>query len=116
MSRQYLGFPISEELHQRIQKLEKEVQAADNKRPYALQIFQVVSDLSDAGLQYFFIESLKRAKIGKIKLMAVENAIKVGKRAILTVGKQILKAMSSEQIGIIMEVMTESLVIKEEQV
>lgn len=116
MPQQYLGFPISTDLHQRILILQEQVEAAENKRKHALQLFQIVSDLSDAGLNHYFIESLKKAEIGKIKLMAVENAIHVGKKAILTVGKQILKAMTSEQIGIITGVMVDSLLdIKKEE-
>jgi hypothetical protein len=113
MKEQYLGFPISDELYQRVVDLGEKVSAAENKRPYAIPIFEVVRDLSDAGVRYFFIESLQRANSGRLKVMAVENAIGIGKRAILGIGKQVLKGMSSEQIGTMMEMMTESLLTRE---
>jgi len=74
----------------------------------------VISDLSDEGLDYFFIQSLKQARLGKIKMIAVENAIKVGKKAILTVGKKILKTMDDEQLLIIANVLENSLTIRPE--
>jgi len=74
----------------------------------------VVSDLSDEGLDYFFIQSLKRAGLGRIKMIAVENAIKIGKKAILTVGKGIIKAMTDEQLLIIGNVLEDALTIRPE--
>ena len=97
MANKYLAFPISPELYSRVENAVAEVKNNSNKRQFALKVFQVISDLSDTGLDYYFIQSLKRAKIGHIKMIAVENAINVGKKAILSVGKGIIKAMNDER-------------------
>lgn len=109
MAQKYLGFPIPNELYNRVEEIVEEIKSSSNKKQHALKAFQVISDLSDVGLNYFFIESLKRAKIGRIKMMAVENAIKIGKKAILSVGKRIIKAMNDDQIHVIAEVLEESI-------
>lgn len=116
MSQKYLGFPLSEGLEGRVQEILDDLNNNDNRRQFALKLFQVVSDLSDEGLDYFFIQSLKRAGLGKIKMIAVENAIKVGKKAILSVGKRILKAMTDEQLLIIGNVLEECLTVRPEDV
>ena len=108
MANKYLAFPISPELYSRVENVVAEVKNNSNKRQFALKVFQVISDLSDTGLDYYFIQSLKRAKIGRIKMIAVENAINVGKKAILSVGKGIIKAMNDEQLHVIAEVLEES--------
>lgn len=116
MSQKYLGFPISEGLENRVQEILSDLKNNTSRRQYALKLFQVVSDLSDEGLDYFFIQSLKRAGLGRIKMIAVENAIKVGKKAILTVGKGILKAMNDEQLLIIGNVLEDSLTTRPKEV
>jgi len=116
MSQKYLGFPISEDLENRVQEILSDLKNNTSRRQYALKLFQVVSDLSDEGLDYFFIQSLKRAGLGRIKMIAVENAIKIGKKAILTVGKGILKAMTDEQLLIIGNVLEDSLTIRPKEV
>ena len=76
----------------------------------ALQLFQVINDLSDVGLNHFFVQSLRKAGIGKIKLIAVENAMMVGKKAIMTIGKGIIKAMDDKQLLTIAEFLESSLI------
>lgn len=112
MVQKYLGFPLSEKLEDRVNQIITDLKNDTNRRQHALRLFQVISDLSDEGLDYFFIQSLKRAGLSKIKMIAVENAIKVGKKAILTVGKGIIKAMSDEQLLIIAQVLEESITVK----
>ncbi len=113
MAHKYLGFPLPDELEARILEVVNEVKSATNKRQYALKMFQVISDLSDVGLDYFFIQSLKRAGLGKIKMLAVENAIKIGKKGILTVGKKIIKGMNDDQLLVIANVLEESMISDE---
>ncbi|MCP4441456.1 MAG: hypothetical protein GY810_21320 [Aureispira sp.] len=112
MAQKFLGFPLSDELAARVDEVVQDIKGSEDKRQYALKAFQVVSDLSDVGLNYFFIETLKKAGLGKIKMMAVEGAIKTGKRAILTVGKRIIKGMSNEQLLVIAETFEESMTVR----
>ncbi len=106
------GFPVADELQHRIEDIVKEIRATNNKRQFALKAFQIVSDLSDVGLDYFFIQSLKRAKFGPIKIMAVENALKIGKKAVLTITKKIMKNMNDEQLAVVADLFEECLVQK----
>ena len=111
MIKKYLGFPLSEELTQRVLEVIRDVQTSNNKRQHALRLFQVINDLSDVGLDYYFIQSLKRAGLGKIKMIAIENAIKMNKKAILTIGKGIIKAMNDDQLLIIANIIEESFTV-----
>lgn len=113
MAHKYLGFPLSNELEARVLEVINEVKSTTKRRQYALKMFQVISDLSDVGLDYFFIQSLKRAGLGRIKMIAVENAIKIGKKAILTVGKKIIKGMNDDQLLVIANVLEESIILDE---
>ena len=109
MAQKYLGFPMSDALQGRVKDVVNDMKTNSNRVQFALKLFQAISDLSDAGLDYFFIQSLKRAGLGKIKMMAVEQAISIGKKAILTVGKGIIKGMTDEQLLVIAEILEESM-------
>lgn len=111
----YLGYPVSEDLLQRIEDIVQEFEQTEERRPHALRFFQIVSDLSDEGFGFFFIESLRRAKIGRIKMMAVENSLKIGKKAILGVAKSMLKNMTNEQLLVMSRLLGESITIREEE-
>jgi hypothetical protein len=115
MTKKYLGYPISDELLQRIEAIVEEFEQTDNRRPHALRFFQIVSDLSDEGFGFFFIESLRRADIGRLKLMAVENSLKVGKKAILSVAKRMLKNMNDDQLLVMAHILKESITVRDEQ-
>ncbi len=116
MTTKYLGYPLSDDLLQRIEAIVKEFEETENRRPHALRFFQIVSDLSDEGFGFFFIESLRRANIGRIKMMAVENSLKIGKKAILSVAKSMLKNMNDEQLLVMAHILKESITIRPEEV
>ncbi|MDC0231495.1 hypothetical protein OAK19_05970 [Aureispira] len=111
MTKKYLGFPLSSELEQRVEEVINDIQEASNKRQYALKLFQAINDLSDVGLDYYFIQSLRTAGLGKIKMIAIENAIKMNKKAILTIGKGIIKGMNDNQLLIIANIIESSITI-----
>ena len=111
MMTKHLSFPIPETLETRLTQVLKTVIESHSRRQYALQLFQVINDLSDVGLNHFFVESLRKAGIGKIKLIAVENAMMVGKKAIMTIGKSIIKAMDDNQLLSIAEFLESSLIV-----
>ena len=110
MTTKHLSFPIPETLENRLTEVLSTIKESDSRRQYALQLFQVINDLSDVGLNHFFVESLRNAGIGKIKLIAVENAMLVGKKAIMTIGKSIIKAMDDSQLLSIAEFLESSVI------
>ena len=111
MTKKYLGFPLSLELEQRVEEVINDIQTSSNKRQYALKLFQAINDLSGAGLNFFFIESLRSAGLGKIKMIAIENAIRLNKKAILTIGKGIIKSMNDNQLLIIANIIADSITV-----
>jgi phosphoribosyl-dephospho-CoA transferase len=112
MPKMYIGFPLDSELEGRVIEVVKDIQTSEDKRQYALKIFQVVNDLTNVGLDYFFVQSLKKAKIGKIKMIAVEQATNIGRRAVMTIGKSLVKSLSDEQLLVIANVLEESILTR----
>jgi len=112
MAQMYIGFPLDSELEGRVLEVVNDIQTSENKRQYALKLFQVVNDLTNVGLDYFFIKSLKKARIGKIKMIAVEKATNIGRKAVMTIGKSLVKSLSNEQLLIIANILDESIVAR----
>jgi hypothetical protein len=115
MKQKYLGYPISEGLLKRIEEIVVDFEQNEERRPHAMRFFQIVSDLSDEGLGFFFIESLRRAGMKKFTLGAVEKSLKIGKKAIMGIAKGMIKKMDDEQLLTMAHILKESITVKEDE-
>lgn len=107
----YLGFPIPADLQVKIDTLLDNLNKTDDKSKYAMDVYAVVKELSDVGLAYFFTAPLKAAKIGMLKMKSVEMTISAGKSGIFAVAKGILRAMSDEQLNVVLDLFEKSLTV-----
>lgn len=110
----YLGYPLSDELLDRVQSLINDLRANEQRRPHAMRLFSIINDLSDEGFNHFFIESLRHLGVGKIKIMAVENAIKVGKKPVMSVVKRMVKGFNDKQLLLAADLLEGGLTVKAE--
>ncbi|MGH1337420.1 MAG: hypothetical protein ACRBFS_14955 [Aureispira sp.] len=115
MTQKYLGFPVSDDLLQRVEAIVVDFEQTENRRPDAMRFFQIVSDLSDEGFGFFFIESLRRAGMGRLTLSAVDKSLKIGKKAILSVAKRMIKKMDDEQLLTMVHILKESITVREKK-
>lgn len=110
----YVSFPLPENLRLRCEEVAAKMLASDNKKQYVNEFWGCVEDVSDAGLKFFFVDILKKAKVGMLTLAGIEMAISTGKRAVLTVGKKIVNGMNDEQLGTLAEFMQDIIIEKKE--
>jgi hypothetical protein len=106
------GFEISELVYTKLDNLLQNSKKVADKKSLAMDIYAVVEELSMAGLHYFFIAPLREANIGGLKIKTVEIAMNMGKNAVLSIGKGILKSMSNEQLQVVIQMLEKSLVIR----
>lgn len=116
MTQKYLGFPLSADLLERIEAIVVDFEQTENRRPQAMRFFEIVKDLSHEGLGFFFIESLRKAGMGKLTLVAVEKSLQIGEKAILGVAKRMIKKMTDEQLLVMVRILKDSLTVKEGEV
>lgn len=109
MQNHLFGFEISEQANNRAIALLEKVKNAADKKPFAMEIYAIVEEFSTVGLTYFFVAPLRAANIGGLKIKAVEIAMNMGKNAVLSIGKGILKSMSSEQLTVVIQLLENSL-------
>jgi hypothetical protein len=107
----YLGFPLTPELENKTNTLMHNMRNTEDKTKYVNDLYSVIQDLSNVGLDYYFIQPLKTAKIGMLKMKSVEIALSAGKSGIFTVAKGILKSMDNKQLEIVMQLFEKSLTV-----
>jgi hypothetical protein len=112
MPTKYFGFPLTEAVEQKIATILPKARAAKDRRVYALDLFEIITEVSNQGLDYFFIQSLRRAGITGFKIKMVETAMNMGQSAVLSIGKGILKAMSHEQLAVVLDLFEDSMTTK----
>lgn len=111
----YLGFLIPDDLRIKVEDLIEKMKNTDNKKQYAMDLYGIVVELSNVGLDYFFITPLQKAKIGMLKMKSIKIALNTGKRGIFTVAKGILRGMSNEQLSIVIQLFEESLTVRPDE-
>lgn len=102
-----IAFPLSETTQARLTTLLDQVDAADNKKVLAAELVQLIDQMAEEGLGYFFTESLRQAKVNSLMVAATERAISGGKKAVMFVGRQVIMGMSNEQLDILSKRMRE---------
>lgn len=108
----FLGFPIPNALYEQMLMVIESIQNANSKKQYAMDLFEIIEELSNEGLNFYFVESLKKAGLGKLKISLIENAINLNKKAILSIGKGIIKSMNDQQLLAIANILKEAITVK----
>lgn len=112
MPGKYLGFLIPEALEAKLLALLEKVKAAENKKVYAMDLFDVIVALSDEGLEYFFLEPLRRAKVGGLSFKLISGAISIGKKGIIAAGRGIVKGLDNQQLMIVVDLLETSITVR----
>lgn len=112
MTHKYLGFPIPESLQRKIDETLANARAATDLRPFAMDLYDIIEELSEKGLEFYFIQPLKKANISVLKIKAIEFAMNTGQSAVLSIGKGLLKAMDSKQLMVVVELIENSLTVR----
>lgn len=112
MPGKYLGFLIPEALETKLVTLLEKVKAAENKKAYAMDLFDIIVALSDEGLEYFFLDPLRRAKVGGLSFKIISGAISVGKKGIIAAGRGIVKGLDNQQLMIVVDLLESSITVR----
>ena len=109
MQEKKFGFPISPALYHKVTELIKKVKAAKDKRPFALQLFDCIEEISSVGMDYLFVQPIKRAKLSMITTKTFMMAVNMGQSGILKVGKSLIKTLDNTQLMVIVDLLEEAM-------
>lgn len=106
----YFVFPLDEETRRLAEHYVAGVRITEEAKPYQKDLIELIDRLADTGLEYFFIQTLKEAKVSGLWVRATQTAMRTGKRAILAVGKKIVRRLSLEQLRTVAQVIERSII------
>lgn len=108
-----VAFRVSAELQQRAASVVASIRSDRDKRKHVPALIEVVLEMTDAGLHYYFLHPLERAGVGAVTRRAVELAIGTAGRTLPMVVRKTVGSLNDEQISSIAEFLDEILVQEE---
>lgn len=93
----FFKFPINKTTEQEIFDLLNEIKKSDKVKPYSKQISEVINKLIDEGMEYYFINTIKRLKINPIVRKPFILGINTSIKGLKVVSPQIFKTLSEKQ-------------------
>lgn len=105
-----LAFPLSEEL--RLQTLETlaALRESSDPRRHIPMLGDLISDLTEAGLEYYFVDSLEKAGVGMIGVSTAKLGIASTAKGLPVVVTKVVKLMSDDQLLAVADFIEEALI------
>jgi len=94
----HVAFPISDSVKDQAYEVIETMRKADHAHDHVNALTDVIIAMTEQGLEYLFLDSLKFAKVGKFHIQAVQMGVNGARKGLELVGKRALKAMSDEQL------------------
>lgn len=105
-----LSFPLSEELRQQTVETIAKLRESSDRRQHIPLLSDLISELTEAGLEYFFVHSLKQAGVGLIGVSTAKLGIASTSKGIPVVINKVVGLMSNDQLLAVAEFIDESLI------
>ena len=105
-----LAFRISPELLARAEAALEAVRGDPTHPPHVKELVAVILELTDTGLDYYFLEPLRRVRIGTVGMSTARLGIAAAGRSIPPIVRRVLTSMDEEQILEIADFLDELLI------
>lgn len=103
----YFKFPVPQKIEKRIDKVITNIEGSDKPKSFSKELSDIVNDLLDEGMSYFFVESLKRLKVNPIVRKPFEIGISTSIRGLKLISPKIFKTLSDKQFDGAVEILKE---------
>ena len=103
----YFKFPVSEKIARRIDNVVADIDSSDNPKSFSKELSDIVNDLLDEGMDYYFVDSLKRIKVNAIVRKPFEIGINTSLRGLKMISPKIFKTLSDKQFEGAVEILKE---------
>lgn len=111
----WVAFEIPGELRLRAEKIVARLRADPDKKQHAPELVEVVVDMTDRGLHYYFLHPLEEAQVGVMTRKAVEMALGTAGRTLPMVIRKTVKSLSNEQLASLADFIDHILIKEEEE-
>ena len=105
-----LSFPLSEELRQQTLETLAKLRESSDCRKHIPLLSNLISDLTETGLEYYFVHSLKKAGVGLIGVSTAKLGIASTSKGIPVVMSKVVGLMSDKQLLAVADFIEEALI------
>lgn len=93
-----VAFPVSSELHARVIEVVSALREAERASDRVSELVEVVVEMTDRGLGYYFLRPLELAGIGRISRATAKVGIASASKGIPLIVKRVLASASDEEL------------------
>lgn len=111
----WVAFEIPGDLRLRAEQVVERLLADTDKRQHAPELVDVVVDMTDHGLHYYFLHPLEEAQVGAMTRKAVEIALGTASRTLPMVVRKTIKSLNDEQLSSLADFIDHILIKEEEE-
>lgn len=111
----HVAFPVSEKVSQQTFQIIDLIQEAERPRDHIDKLTDVIITMTDEGLRYLFVDSLKQAKVSGFQVKAVQLGIQTARKGLEIVGRRALKAMTDDNLRGIARFMEQVMIYVEDE-
>ena len=105
----YLGFPISPELHAKVEESVHRVKHAPPENSHTALVTATIIEMTDTGIEFYFTEMVGRMKLGKGADRVAGIALKTVTRGLYLIIDRVGKSLSNEQFHPLVAFLEETL-------
>lgn len=105
-----MAFQISPELMRRARQAVAAVRADPGHEPHVEELVEVVVELTDRGLDFYYMEPLRRARAGAMTASAARVGLAAAGRGIPAIIRRVVSSLDEDQIREIADFVDEILV------
>lgn len=109
----YFKFPVPKKIEKRIEKVISDIESSDSPKDFSKELSDIINDLLDEGMDYYFVQSLKRLKVSSIVRKPFEIGINTSIKGLKLISPKIFKTLSEKQFYGAVEILKE--MINEEE-
>ena len=105
----HVAFPISDPVKDRALAMIDTIREADRPRDHVDTLTQVIIDMTEEGLSYLFIDSLKHARASSFHIQAVQVGVNTARKGLEMVGRRVLQRFGDDTLRGIVDYMEQVL-------
>lgn len=105
-----VAFEISAELRRRCEEAIAAVRAADEPREHLAELVEAVVELTDTGLDFYFLYPLERVGAGRVARGTAQVGVAAARRGLPTVVRRVVGSLSNGQVLELVDFIDEILV------
>ena len=104
------AFAVPPELAARTEAVVAKLRSDDDRKQHVPELVEVVLELTETGLHYYFLHPLELAKVGVVARSAAKVGIAAAGRGIPVIVQKVVSGMSDDQLLAVAEFMARTMV------